>query len=183
MDTLSGQKYHYNMDDLEVAEEIKRAKILLQKFNRSEVMDIKGQIEILMELFGSIGENPRVEQGLSCCIGKNIFIGDNFYANFNCRLGDMSRITIGNNVLIGPNVSICTEGHPLSPQARIQRQSYGIPIVIGNNVWIGANSTIIGGVAIGDNSVIGAGSVVTKDVPPNILAVGNPAKFIKNIED
>ena len=115
-----------------------------------------------------------------CDFGLNIHVGDNFHADYNCTMLDLAEIRIGDNCLIGPDVGIYTAGHRLEPEGRVL-DVYGLPITIGNDVWIGGHSTILPGVTIGDGAVIAAGSVVTKDVPARTLVAGNPAKIAKNI--
>ena len=136
--------------------------------------------EIMRELFGSVGSNPFVGDNFHCDFGKNIFMGDNFHADYNCTMLDLAEIRIGNNCLIGPDVGLYTAGHRLEPESR-SADVYGLPITIGNDVWIGGHSTILPGVTIGDGAIIAAGSVVTKDVPPRSLVAGNPAKVKKQI--
>ena len=136
--------------------------------------------EIMRELFGSVGSNPFVGDNFHCDFGKNIFMGDNFHADYNCTMLDLAEIRIGNNCLIGPDVGLYTAGHRLEPERR-SADVYGLPITIGNDVWIGGHSTILPGVTIGDGAIIAAGSVVTKDVPPRSLVAGNPAKVKKQI--
>lgn len=140
----------------------------------------------LKALFRSIvehcGENIHINQPFRCDYGCNITIGNNFFANFNLTILDEAPVTIGDNVFIGPNVSIYTACHPLEPEVRNTGVEWAEPVTIGNNVWIGGNVTILPGVNIADNSVIGAGSVVTKDVAPYTVVAGNPAKPIKTLE-
>ena len=115
--------------------------------------------------------------------GKNTHIGENFYANFNLVIVDDGDVYIGDNVMIAPNVTISPTGHPVEPETRKLGMQFSIPIRIGNNVWIGSNSVILPGVSIGDNSVIGAGSIVTRNIPPNVVAVGNPCKVLRPIDE
>ena len=115
--------------------------------------------------------------------GKNTEVGENFFANFNTVILDVAKVTIGNNVMFAPNVSIYTAGHPVHPDSRNSGYEYGIPVTIGDNVWIGGSSTVLPGVTIGNNVVIGAGSVVTKDVPDNVIAAGNPCRVIRTITE
>lgn len=125
-----------------------------------------------------------LEPPFRCDYGDNIHIGENFYANFNCVILDVNVVEIGDNVLFAPNVQIYTAGHPLDVKGRVEDEvEFGLPIKIGNNVWIGGGAIVCPGVTIGDNAVIGAGSVVTKDIPANTLAVGNPCRVIKNIDN
>lgn len=139
----------------------------------------------LKSLFRSIvedcGENFHVNQPFRCDYGCNIHIGNNFFANFNLTILDEAQVTFGDNVFVGPNVSIYTACHPLAPDERNTCAEWAESVSIGNSVWIGGSATILPGVTIGDNSVIGAGSVVTKDVAPNTVVGGNPARVIKRI--
>ena len=137
--------------------------------------------KIIMELFGSAGSNPFVGDNFHCDFGQHIHVGDNFHADYNCTMLDLAEIRIGNNCLIGPDVGIYTAGHRLEPEGRTL-DVYGMPITIGNDVWIGGHSTILPGVTIGDGAVIGAGAVVTHDVKPYTIVGGVPAKLIKKIE-
>lgn len=128
-------------------------------------------------------ENYWIEQPFWCDYGYNIEIGENFYSNHNLTILDGNKVKFGDNVFIGPNCSFYTAGHPLDTQRRNQGLEYAKPIIIGNNVWLGGNVCVLPGVTIGDNVVIGAGSVVTKDIPSNVVAAGNPCKIIKNLKD
>lgn len=143
-----------------------------------------GQIPALLkELFGKTGEQIFLELPFRCDFGSHIEVGENFIANYNLTILDVARVKIGRNVMIAPNVSIYTAGHPLHPDSRNSGYEYGIPITIGDNVWIGGNSVILPGVTIGSNVVIGAGSVVTKDIPDNRVAAGNPCRIIREITE
>ncbi|WP_179394567.1 sugar O-acetyltransferase [Lacticaseibacillus absianus] len=136
----------------------------------------------LRDLLGSVGQSPMIEQPLFCTYGYNVTVGDNFYMNINGKLMDSAKITIGNNVFIAPNVALITETHPQNAAERNANLEYAHPITIGNNVWICTNALILPGVTIGDNAIIGAGSVVTHDVPANTLVAGNPAKVLRQAE-
>ena len=176
------EKVYYSRT--EVSEEVLqlRAKVSLQikQMNSLTVVDQKEKQRIFCELFGSVGINPFVGDNFHCDFGLNIHVGDNFHADYNCTMLDLAEIRIGDNCLIGPDVGIYTAGHRLEPEGRVL-DVYGLPITIGNDVWIGGHSTILPGVTIGDGAVIAAGSVVTKDVPARTLVAGNPAKIAKNI--
>ena len=138
--------------------------------------------KMLGEMLGSVGNNVYIEPPFHSNMGgRHCHIGDNFYANFNLTLVDDGEITIGNNVLCAPNVTIATAAHPFSPSLRAQALQYNLPVKIGNNVWIGTGAIILPGVTIGDNSIIGAGSVVTRDIPANCIAVGNPCKMLRHL--
>lgn len=137
--------------------------------------------EIIRKLFGRTGNSFLVEQPFYCDYGYNIEVGENFYTNVNCVILDGAKVSFGDNVFIAPNCGFYTAGHPLDVVRRNIGLEYAYPIRIGHNVWIGANVSVLPGVTIGDNCVIGAGSVVTKDIPANSLAVGNPCKVIRRI--
>ena len=140
-------------------------------------------VDMLKNLFGRTGEQVFLEPPFHCDYGTNIEVGENFFANFNLTILDVGKVTIGANCQIAPNVSIYTAGHPVHPDVRNTGYEYGIPVTIGNNVWIGGNAVILPGVNIGDNVVIGAGSVVTKDIPSNMIAAGNPCRVIREITE
>lgn len=158
-------------------------KVLLKSFNRALPFNVIKQ-QLLFRLMGlKHGEGILIEPPFRCDYGKHIEIGKNFYANTGLTLVDVAKITIGDNVFVGPNVTICTAGHPIHHKARNTRYEYGIPVTIGNNVWLGAGVTVVPGVTIGDNTVIGAGSVVTKNIPAGVVAVGNPCRVLREIKD
>lgn len=138
---------------------------------------------LIRSIVGKVGKNVHVEQPFRCDYGYNITIGDNFYSNYNLIILDIGKVMIGDNVMIAPNVSIYTAGHPLHPDSRNSGYEYGIDITIGDNVWIGGSVSIMPGVHIGNNVVIGGGSVVTKDIPDNMLAVGNPCRVVREITE
>ncbi|MCM1293856.1 MAG: sugar O-acetyltransferase [Bacteroides sp.] len=137
---------------------------------------------LFLSIVEDCGEKIHVNQPFRCDYGCNIHIGNNFFANFNLTILDEAPVTIGDNVFIGPNVSIYTACHPIEPEARDTGAEWAEAVTIGNSVWIGGGVTILPGVTIGDNCVIGAGSVVTRDVAPNTVAAGNPARPIKKID-
>lgn len=138
---------------------------------------------LMRRFLGKTGEDFFIEAPFYCDYGFNIEIGENFFSNYNLTILDGGKVRIGDNVQIAPNVSIYTAGHPLHPQARNTGYEYAFPVTIGNNVWIGGSVTILPGVTIGDNAVIGAGSVVSRDIPPNAVAVGNPCRVVRTITD
>ncbi|GAA5556739.1 putative acetyltransferase SA2342 [Acinetobacter schindleri] len=178
----AGLLYDANYDT-EVLEMRMSAKIVLHEFNHMNPSNQAERNKILENLFGEIGENFVIEGPFHCDYGFNIQIGNNFYANVNLVILDGAKVTIGDNVFIAPNVGIYTAGHPLEKDLRNKGLEYAKPISIGNNVWIGAGVSIMPGVTIGDNSVIGAGSIVTRPIPSNVVAVGNPCRVLKKIDD
>ena len=177
---LAGELYdaNYNID---LEKEREYVKDLCYKFNKLKPSDRKKQINVMKKVLGKTGKVFRIEQPFMCDYGYNIEIGENFYANHNLLILDANKVTFGDNVFVAPNCSFYTSGHPLDYETRNKGLEYAKPIKIGNNVWIGGNVVVLPGITIGDNVVIGAGSVVTKDIPSNVVAVGNPCKPIKNI--
>lgn len=172
----------YNALDPELVEMRGRARKLLTLINQS-VEDIRTgseRISLQTELFGKVGKNLWLQPPFYCDFGKNITLGDNVYMNFNCVILDVAKVTIGSFVFMGPNVQIYTAGHPLDYLER-RKVEYGKPIVIGDDVWIGGGAILCPGITIGSKSVIGAGAVVTKDVPDNVVAAGNPAKILRHL--
>lgn len=160
-----------------------QGKDLIYDYNNTRPSEEEKRMNILHELLGHAGKNIWIEPPLRVAYGKNVYIGDNFYANFNLVLVDDIEIFIGNNVMIAPNVTISVTGHPVHPELRKNGEQFSFPIKIEDNVWIGSNVVILPGVTIGKNSVIGAGSVVTKDIPENVVALGNPCKVLRSITD
>jgi len=174
---LSGELY-LAFDSILVAER-QQAKECLFEFNNLRPSEIEKRNEIVRGLLNSIGEGFVIETPFRCDYGYNIEIGKNFYANYNLVILDCAKVVIGDNVLIGPNVSIFTAGHPLEVSLRAKGLEHARPVALGHNVWIGGNVVINPGVSIGSNSVIGSGSVVTKNIPDNVLAVGNPCRVLR----
>ena len=176
---IAGELY-FGMDpELVVAR--KRAREFSRLLMREPSDDYSSPEEYYNEFLGAPGMNTQIVAPFYCDYGFNIFLGENFYANFGCVILDVCPVSIGNNVLFGPNVQIYTATHPLDPQERLSGLEYGKPVRIGNNVWIGGSAVINPGVTIGDNVVVASGSVVTKDVPPNVLVAGNPARIIREL--
>ena len=137
----------------------------------------------LCELLGKTGRDPWINAPFHCDYGWNIEVGDNFFANYNLTILDVGKVTIGSNVQFAPNVSIYTAGHPLHPDSRNSGYEYGLPVTIGDNVWIGGNVVLLPGVTVGSNSVIGAGSVVSRDIPEWVVAVGSPCRVVRRITE
>lgn len=171
----------YIFDDA-VMEQQKPARQLTQRLNAIDRSDFDGIKAIVKQLFGK-SENAFVNPPFYCDYGFNIEVGDNFFANYNCTILDVAKVKIGKNCLLAPNVAIYTAGHAVDPELRAAMYEYGMPVTIGDNVWIGGSSVICPGVTIGDNSVIGAGSVVTKDIPSDVVAAGNPCRVIRAITE
>ena len=171
----------YITDD-SVLNEQKTARRLTQILNTTDRSDFDAIKNIVKELFGK-SENAFVNPPFYCDYGKNIEVGKNFYANYNCTILDVAKVMIGDNCMLAPNVAIYTAGHPVHPLTRNTLYEYGIEITIGDNVWIGGNTVICPGAHIGSNTVIGAGSVVTRDIPDYSIAAGNPCRVIRSITD
>ena len=170
----------YDAGDPELMQMRINARKLMQAYNQTSYD--KQQREILLQkLLGKIGMNIDIQAPLYVDYGCHIEVGDNFFANFNCVFLDCNFIKMGNNVFLGPNVQIYAAHHPILASERIKGPELASPVVIGNNVWIGGGSIICAGVTISDNTTIGAGSVVVKNIPANVVAVGNPCRVIKNL--
>lgn len=178
---LSGLPYKAWMDGL--SEERLENKKKIFKYNNLEPEYEKAKDALIKEILGKTGNIINVEAPFHCDYGYNIEVGENFFANYNLTILDVGKVKIGDNAQIAPNVSIYTAGHPIHADSRNSGYEYGIPITIGDNVWIGGNTCIMPGVTIGNNVVIGAGSVVTKDLPDNVIAVGNPCRILRKISE
>lgn len=176
---FNGELY-YNQDPLLLREHL-HVQTLLHTYNNLPPQKEKARRRLLKKILGHTPHDIVIEQPFYCDFGSNIFIGEHFYSNYNLTILDCNRVTIGDNCLIGPNVSIITVNHPLDRTQRVNHLEYAKPIRIGNDVWIGCGVIINPGVTIGDNVVIGSGSIVTKDVPSNMLIVGNPAGCIREL--
>lgn len=170
------------ISDEAVMEEQRRSRTVLQRLNTIDMSDFEGIAALVRELLQT-QEDPFINPPFYCDYGNHIKVGKNFYANYNCTFLDVATITFGDNCLLGPNVAIYTAGHPVHPHSRNSRYEYGIAVTIGNDVWLGGNTVVCPGVTIGDGCVIGAGSVVTKDIPPYSIAAGNPCRVIRTITD
>ena len=171
----------YFCTDEELAKEQLRRLDRLYDFNQTRPSEMPKRMALLKEILAEVGENCYVEPPLHANWGCHTHFGNNVYANFNLTLVDDTDIYMGDGVLFGPNVVVAVAGHPVDPDLRRKVAQFNLPVHIGNNVWIGAGAIILPGIAIGDNSVIGAGSVVTKDVPANVVAVGNPCRVLREI--
>jgi len=178
---LAGLPYKAWLDGLEEERAACRKKIYEYNMLPPEEEDKAPQL--IKAILGSTGENVAINAPFHCDYSWNIEVGENFFANYNLTILDVGKVTIGKNAQIAPNVSIYTAGHPVHPDSRNSGYEYGIPVTIGDNVWIGGNVVINPGVTIGDNVVIGAGSVVTKDIPSWSIAVGNPCRVIRQITE
>lgn len=171
----------FRTGDAELMENKKNARILAEKYNHSSEDDLSFRKSLLKQLFGKCGEKIMIKPPFHCDYGYQIFVGENFFANFDCVFLDAAPIEIGDNCMIGPKTCIYAITHPLDPNER--QQGIGLPkkVIIGNNVWIGGGVTILPGVCLGNNIVVGAGSVVTKSFHGNVVIAGNPAEVIKKI--
>lgn len=173
----------YNDFDQDLFNKRVEAKKLFKAYNKTDDEEIDLRNKIMKQLFKNVGENVWVEPDFRCEFGKNITIGDDVYINFGCIILDCSEVTIGSNTLLGPNIGLYAANHSTDATERINGGCYGKPIHIGNNVWLGGDVKVLQGVTIGDNTIIGAGSIVTKDIPDNVIAVGNPCKVIRKITE
>ena len=172
----------YNAEETSLIEERNRAKSLTKQYNESRQEDRDYRKYLMGQIFGKLGQNVHLEAPFYLDYGYRTTIGDDFFSNFNLTILDGGGVEIGNRVFIGPNVGIYTVNHPTDARRREEGYEWALPVKIGNKVWIGGGVTILPGVTIGDNTVIAAGSVVTQDVPANVVAAGNPCKVIKEAE-
>lgn len=168
-------------NDPDLQREMLETRSRLHRYNLLPPEELQQRDELIRSIL-HMGKKGCIISPFYCDYGSNIHIGDNFFANTNLVILDGAKVTIGDNVFIAPHVDIYTAGHPLDKEQRNAGLEYAYPITIGNNVWIGGHVCILPGVSIGDNSVIGAGSVVTKDIPSGVLAYGNPCRVIRHIE-
>ena len=176
------EKIYYSRTEIseKVLMQMVKASALVKQLNSLTLAEFVQKQELVRQLLGSAGSNPFVGDNFHCDFGVNIHVGDNFHADYNCTMLDVAEIRIGHNCLIGPDVGIYTAGHRLQPEGRVL-DGYGMPITIGDDVWIGGHATILPGVTIGDGAVVAAGAVVTKDVLPRTLVGGNPARVMKMV--
>ena len=172
----------YIPDDKEIMDFQLKCLDKLYEYNHTLPSNIEKRNELIKEMFGSVGENCYFEIPMYSNFGcKHVFVGNHVYANFNCTFVDDANIYIGNDCMFAPNVIIATAAHPIDARLRQLGYQYNREVHIGNNVWVGAGSIIMPGVTIGDNTVIGAGSIVTKDIPSNVVAVGNPCRVLREV--
>lgn len=181
----SGELYDCSFEALSEEQEKKlyECKELLHDFNLSRPSQVAYREEIIRKVFAETGENCYIEPPFHANWGCNMHVGKDFYANFNLTVVDDADIFIGDHVMIAPNVILATGSHPICPELRERVYQYNLPVHIGNRVWIGAGAIVLPGVTIGDDSVIGAGSVVTKDIPAGVVAAGNPCRVIREINE
>ena len=173
----------YVADDPESGRIAQRAVQLADAYHRAEIDGDPAARDLLGQLVGHLGEGAYVKPPLSVDYGENISLGDRVFVNYNLTALDVAAITIGDDCLLGPNVQLLTPTHPVAIEPRRDKLEAALPITLGRNVWLGGGVIVCPGVTIGDNSVVGAGSVVTRDIPANVVAVGNPARVIREISD
>ncbi|MEZ8543822.1 sugar O-acetyltransferase [Vibrio splendidus] len=173
----------YYCDDVDLVAEQTQCLEVLYDFNHARPSEGDKRQQIMKQLFAEVGEGCYIEPPLNANWGRHTHLGDNVYVNFNLTLVDDTDVFIGDNVMIAPNVTIATGTHPISPELRLKAAQFNVPVRIGNNVWLGAHTVVLPGVTIGENSVIGAGSIVTKDIPANVVAVGNPCRVVREINE
>lgn len=173
----------YSAVDAQLLEELNAVKDIIHRYNALLPSQGKERLEILKSLFGYVGDDRIIiNQPFYCDYGAQIRVGKRFFANFHLTILDEAPVTIGDDCFMGPNVSIYTACHSTDPVQRNTRREWARPVTIGNNVWIGGSVTILPGVSIGDNVTVGAGSVVTRDIPSNVVAAGNPCRVLRHIE-
>ena len=171
----------YDACNPELLEELNAVKVLCQQYNQLLPTDFAARNKMLQQMLGQADADTFINQPFYCDYGKQIRVGKRFFANFCLTILDEAPVTFGDDCFVGPNVSIYTACHSTNPVERNTRQEWAKPVTIGNNVWIGGSVTILAGVTIGDNCTIGAGSVVTRDIPANSVAVGNPARVVRKV--
>lgn len=174
----------YLPSDPEILKEQNHYLDLLYDFNQTRPTETDRRQALLKELFGDIGEGCYIEPPFHANWGgHHVHFGNHIYANFNFTAVDDTHIYVGDHTMIGPNVTIATAGHPILPELREKEYQYNLPVHIGKNCWLGAGVIILPGITLGDNVVVGAGSIVTKDLPDNVVAVGNPCKVLRQISE
>lgn len=178
----AGYLYDANYDK-EIVEARKKCADLCYEFNNLKPSDTEGQQKLLHRIFGEIKGDIVITAPFYCDYGFNISVGNNFYTNHNCTILDGAKVQFGENVFIAPNCVFSTAGHPIDASQRSKGLEIALPIKVGSNVWFGTNVCVLPGVTIGDNTVIGAGSVVNKDIPSGVVAVGNPCRVLRKITE
>lgn len=173
----------YNDFDEDLFKRRVEAKKLFKMYNKTDDEEVNLRNDIMKQLFKKVGKNVWIEPDFRCEFGKNIIIQDDVYINFGCIILDCAEVIIGSHTLIGPNVGLYPVNHSIDAEERINGGCIGKPINIGKNVWLGGDVKVLAGVSIGDNTIIGTGSIVTHDIPSNVIAVGNPCKVIREITD
>ena len=173
----------YNDFDDDLFQRRVEAKKLFRAYNKTDDDQVAERKQLMERLFKKVGENVWIEPDFRCEFGKNITIEDNVYINFGCVILDCAEVTIGANTLLGPNIGLYAANHSIDAEERIHGGCCGKPIHIGKNVWLGGDVKVVPGVSIGDNTIIGTGSVVTKSIPANVIAVGNPCKVLREITE
>lgn len=171
----------YNDFDEDLFQRRIAAKKLFRAYNKTDDEETELRNRIMKQLFKSVGKNVWIEPDFKCEFGKNIVIEDDVYINFGCVILDCAEVTIGAHTLIGPNIGIYPVNHAIDALERINGGCYARPVHIGRNVWLGGDVKILSGVSIGDNTIVGAGSIVTKDIPSDVIAAGNPCRVIRKI--
>lgn len=173
----------YNDFDDDLFQRRVKAKKLFRAYNASDDDQVELREQLMGELFGSVGKRVWIEPEFKCEFGSNIHIGDDVYINFGCVILDCAKVTIGEHTLLGPNVGLYAANHSTDAEERINGGCYGKPISIGKNCWLGGDVKVVPGVTIGDGTIIGTGSIVTKDIPAGVIAVGNPCHVLRKITD
>ncbi|MEV1145214.1 sugar O-acetyltransferase [Micromonospora sp. NPDC049799] len=177
---LAGEPYI--ADDPAIIADLGRAARLMHRFNTSSPDDPPGRLAVLRELLGELGEDTWIRPPFHCDYGGNIRIGPRSFVNYQAVFLDVAAITIGADVQIGPNVQLLTPTHPVEPEPRRAKWESARPITLADNVWLGGGVVVLAGVTVGENTVVGAGAVVTRDLPPNVVAVGNPARPVRRLD-
>ena len=171
----------YLASDPELVAERQRASQLTCLYNATREEEKERRSQLLQDLFAEVSSNPQITPTFYCDYGSNIYVGDNLYLNYGCVILDCNTVYLGDNLLCGPYVQIYTAHHPIDPALRLTGREFASPVEIGNNVWMGGGAIICPGTSIGDNTTIGAGSVVTKSIPANVVAVGNPCRIVREL--
>ena len=176
---LADQPYRSTDPDLVALRQ--SAQEQLYRFNHARPQELEGREAVMRSLFNAIGPNFEIRPHFFCCYGRHIRAGKNLYINAGCTIVDCNWVTLGDDVLIAPNVQIYTAYHPTDPAVRLTGVEMAAPVTIGNNVWLGGGAIVCPGVTIGDNTTIGAGSVVAKSIPADVVAVGNPCRVVRGV--